>query len=385
METVTVAAETAEVTAELARLTAERDDLLGLVERLRAERAAGEIDPADADALEDDATARAAEVLRRIKELQSGTPAPSAASRRPSPTVAPAKASRGSRTWWWAAGLVVFVVVAGLLVAQAAGQRGIGDTFTGDTRQTTRDLLLDARQQMAAGEFDAALATFDQVLVLSPANAEALTYRAWVGRTMARSLADDEALALLDDAVASDPAYGDARVFAAIILRDLGRFDEALAQLDAVADGAVPEFMAGQVEALRAELVDPDRALVARAGALVRDGDPSRALRLLDEVLARNPNDLGALLSNASILAQVAAGASGADRDVLNTSALDLLVRANRVSPDDPVPLLYRAQLLAGQGRVAESRAVLDQLDALAPLPAAVANEAATLRNRLGA
>jgi tetratricopeptide (TPR) repeat protein len=375
-----VAADGARTGDELARLEAERDDLLAILNRLRTDRAVGEVDEADADAIEDDATARAAEVLRRIEELRAGGPKlPEAQTRSvQSPDGGPSR-----RRWPWLAGIVAFALLAGLLVIQAAGQRGIGDTFTGDTRQTTRDLLLDARQQMAAGDFDAALASFDRVLVLAPTNAEALTYRAWVGRTMARQLSDDDALVLLADAVASDPAYADARVFRAIILRDQGRFAEALAELDAVAVADIPEFMGGQVAALRAELTDRDRADVARAGVLARSGDLTASLRLLDDVLARNPDDLEAILVKASVLAQVSTAASGEDRTVLTDRALELLIRANRLAPDEPLPLLYRAQLLVALGRVAEGRAVLDQLDALAPLPGEIANQVAALRTQL--
>jgi tetratricopeptide (TPR) repeat protein len=361
--------------AELARLEAERDDLLALLARVRAELANGEVDETDAASLEDDATARAAEVLRRIEELRAaGAPV-----RGPTAT---GGAPRGR--WPWIVGVAAFVLVAGFLVYQAAGQRGTGDTFTGDTRQSTRDLLLDARQQLGAGDMEAAIASYDRVLVLAPSNAEALTYRAWVGRTMARSMDDDEALALLADAIASEPGYADARVFRAIILRDQGRFDEAGVELDGVAADDIPAFMSGQVESLRAELADPDRRDVAGAGRLAEDGDITGALRLLDGVLARDPSNVQALVAKATVLAQVATATTGEDRTVLTDNALELLIRANRLVPEDPVPLLYRAQLLVALGRVAEARTVLDQVDALAPLPAELANEVASLRTRLG-
>lgn len=355
---------------------AERAELLELLERTRADHAAGELDDVDAEALIDDYTARIAELTRVIDPASSPR-------RRQRPATT---GGRGRRTAvWWVVGVLVFAVVAGLLVAQSAGRRGAGDTFTGDIRQTTRDLLLEARDLTAAGDYAAALDTYDEVLAIAPTNAEALTYTAWVGRTMAGTLDDDAALELLDDATASDPGFADARVFAAIILRDQGRYDEAAAQLEAVDDDAVPPFMVSQVAALRAEVsgAGPDRVDVVRAEAAVRRGDYTEAIRLLDGVLARSPADVGALIAKADVLLVVASNTTGDDRVLLIGNAGALIDRAVAAAPDDPTPRLYQALVLELRGDTAAARSVLDGIDVGPGTDPALAAEVQALRDRL--
>jgi tetratricopeptide (TPR) repeat protein len=366
----------------------ERDELLALLERTRADQAAGDLDDGDAEALIDDYTARIAGLTRAIDGdeasgagKQGDTPADAAAGK---PGAAPSALNR--RTLMWVAVVVAFALLAGILVVQSAGRRGAGETFTGDIRQTTRDLLLGARDQIAVGEFDEALATYDEVLAIAPANVEALTYSAWVGRTMARSIDDDTALALLDDAVAIDPQYPDARVFQAIILRDLGRFSEAQVALDGLGDDDIPDFLVMQVEALRLEVsgADPDRIDIVRAEAAARTGDFAQALRLLDAVIERSPDNVEAIIAKVDVLLVVSSAASGDDRVLLLTNAGQLVDRAQAIDPDDPAPVLYEALVLELQGQTAEALAVLDSLEARDGLDPAVVAEIGALRSRLG-
>ena len=390
------------------RLAAERDELLARLETVRAEREAGDLDDEDAEALTDDLTARAADVLRRLEAVRAGRPDPGPRAGAGSPSTVTTAASRAGsrgpgsssgaaagggdaaarrrRILVWVGVVVAFVVVAGLVLAQVAGQRGTGETFTGDIRQTTRDLLLEARDLTAQGDVEGALAAYEEVLAIAPANAEALTYSAWIGRTMAGSLTDEEALLRIEDALAADPAYADALVFRAIILRDLGRFDEALAALDAVDPEAVPPFLAARVEALRAEVsgADPDTVAVVRAEALLREGDVVGATRLLDEVLARSPGNAAALVAKTDILLATASQATGEDRALLLGNALSVADRAAAAAPDDPVPVLYRVVILDALGRTTEARTTLGLLEVRTDLSPELQAEVASLRARIG-
>ena len=387
------------------RLVAERDELLARIDAVEADRAAGEMDDLDAETLLDDLTARAAEVIRALDDTDEASAESDASAKRRSasrrsggrPGGADTRPStsttsgppRRTRRLLWVGGVVVVALVAGAVLVQSTGRRGTGETFTGDIRQTTRDLLLEARDQTAAGDFEAALATYDEVLAIAPTNAEALTYRAWVGRTMAGALPDEEALTLLDDALASDPAYGDALVFKAIILRDLGRFEEALVALDALealGEGAVPQFLVDRVAGLRAEVsgAGPDTRDLIRAQASVRAGDYAAALRILDEVLARSPGNVEALVAKADVLLVVASGTQGEDRNLLVGNALTLIERAEMAAPGDPVPLLYRTLVLELLGRIDEARATLDRIEASGPLDEQLAAQVAALRQRIG-
>lgn len=370
----------------ISRLVAERDELLALLERTRADQAAGDLDDDDADALIDDYTSRIADLSRAIDG--DGAPAASALPAGGGAPVPRTGASGGNRrAVLWVAAVVVFALLAGVLVVQSAGRRGAGETFTGDIRQSTRDLLLTARDQIAAGEFDEALATYDEVLAIAPTNAEALTYSAWVGRTMARTLDDDEALDRLDDALATTPDYPDARVFSAIILRDQGRFDEAAALLDGLNPDDVPDFLAVQVETLRLEVsgADPDRVDIVRAQAASRAGDFAGALRTLDEVIERSPDNIEALVAKADVLLVVATVTDGDDRDLLVGNAAGLIDDALNIDPTDRSALLYRALVFEVQGRDDDALATLDELEALGELDPAIVGQVRAVRSRLGA
>jgi tetratricopeptide (TPR) repeat protein len=247
----------------LAALEEERDFLLASLDDLEREHDAGDVGDDDYEELKDDYTARAAAVLRSIEARR-----------------ALARDRRRPRSWPRIAAWVVLVtlvaVLGGVLVARASGNRPPGGQASGDIRLSSRDLLLEAQQftgqatqllesgdaQGALESYRAAIESYQRVLELQPANAEALTYQGWVLHTLALNVGDEasaaelelRARARLDEAIASDPTYPDARVFRAIILRTAGELDAARADLAAVPDGSVPAFMEEMVTGLRQSL-----------------------------------------------------------------------------------------------------------------------------------
>ncbi len=77
-----------------------------------------------------------------------------------------------------------------------------------------------------------ALVVFDAVLDRRPGHAPALAWRGWTLALTAQAGAEElfvDAERWLDDAVAADPLYPDARVFRAFLYRRLDRVDEAAA------------------------------------------------------------------------------------------------------------------------------------------------------------
>jgi tetratricopeptide (TPR) repeat protein len=233
----------------LAALEEERAFLLSSLDDLEREHDAGDVDDVDYVALKDDYTARAATVIRAIEQRQEAF----ARARRP---------RRTGRVVAWVALLLVGSVALGVFVAQSSGRRDAGEAVTGDIRLTSRDLLLDARVAMGDQRLMEAIEIYDQVLADQPANTEALTYKGWLLYLTARqaTTAEDQQLLLdrsadlLEDAVASDPEAGDARIFRARVLTTLGRHEEALADLDAVPEGSIPPGMAETVQGLRDEI-----------------------------------------------------------------------------------------------------------------------------------
>lgn len=202
---------------ELGALEEQRDFLLRSLADLDREHAAGDVDEHDYQALRDDYTKRAARVMRLI-EAQTVRAAKTAS--RPTPW---RKIAVG-------AGVAVFALVAGLLMAQASGRREAGDTMTGDVSQSNQVKLDQALALASEGQYDEAIDLHDEVLEDDPDNVEAMTYKGWF-----QALGGDPAdgLATLSEAAQIDPDYPDTHAFLAVLLaRRFGRPDLALQELD---------------------------------------------------------------------------------------------------------------------------------------------------------
>jgi hypothetical protein len=238
------------VNDDLADLHEQRRFLLRSIEDLDRELAAGDLDQADHAVLRADYTARAAEVLRRIEhggaippEPVPGLPAgvPAGAPPDGSGAAPPRSAARprvGLTRLVTVAAVVATAVGAGLFVARSAGERTEGALLTGGdrvTRATTAEqdaalrLLQSARDNLTTDRL-AAIQDFDSAWKLDPTLVEAPTYAAWLLRLVAQGVEDtgqralfiDGARRRLDEAVAADPNYPDARAFRGILrLRDL--------------------------------------------------------------------------------------------------------------------------------------------------------------------
>jgi tetratricopeptide (TPR) repeat protein len=225
----------------LAALEDQRDFLLRSLDDLEHEHTAGDVDEHDYETLKDDYTARAARTIRAIDSHQARV----AAARRP-------------RSWRrlaaTVAGVAAFAVLAGVLVAQAAGRREAGDSLTGEIRETTRTQLAEAVGLASEERYDEAIAVYDDVLAEQPDNVEALTYKGWF-----QFLSGDSAgIDTLIVATETDPEFPDTHAFLAVILARAGRTQAALSELDRL-EGLDPppqitQLVAGLRERLEAEV-----------------------------------------------------------------------------------------------------------------------------------
>lgn len=210
---------------QLAALEDQRDFLLRSLEDLEAEHAAGDLDEDDYRTLRNDYTVRAAETLRAIEDQRSAFDA--------------ARKSRSpKRTALILAGVIVFAVVAGLLMANALGARQAGDTATGgisvaaSPSQRAQECI-GLLQPQAPSE---AIECFEAVLEDDPRNAVAKTWLGWQLELTSSFLPEAEqgaqvqarARELVEEAVAEDPDYSYARAFRAVIA--FRREEFALAQ-----------------------------------------------------------------------------------------------------------------------------------------------------------
>lgn len=200
----------------LAALEDQRDFLLRSLDDLEREREAGDVDEHDYETLKDDYTARAARAIRAIESHQARL----AAAQRP---------RSWRRTLAIGAGVATFALLAGVLVAQASGRREAGDALTGEIRQSTRELFVEAQGLAQQQRYDEAIEVFDEILATQPDHAEALAYRGW-----AQYWSGDAsgAIETLTAALEADPEYPDTFALLAVILSRSGAPAEALDVLD---------------------------------------------------------------------------------------------------------------------------------------------------------
>ena len=129
--------------------------------------------------------------------------------------------------------VAVVAVVAGLVMARAAGLRLPGESASGSISQNSNSLLVEARGLLASGNAVEAIRLYDEVLTLQPDNPEALAYRGW----LLYQTGEDELMAegkeLVARAVAADAAYPDAHFFLGFVLREDGDLEGALAEWEA--------------------------------------------------------------------------------------------------------------------------------------------------------
>ena len=206
-------------------LEAEQSFLLTSLADLETEFVAGDIDEPDYHELKADYTVRTARVARQLRGVETQpVPEPTSLTRRRA----------------WIAGLVVFGVLAGWLLATSVGERGLNGQITGSIELSPREQVLECQTMGFEGRLVESFECFDEVLARDSENAEALTYRGWFGVLASGSAqqAGEEDIAVellasagvhLDRAVEADPTYPDARAFRMVVLERLDRIDEACA------------------------------------------------------------------------------------------------------------------------------------------------------------
>ena len=260
------------------QLERERDFLLRSLDDLEREREKGTIDDESYERLHADYTARAAAVIRTLRDGVDTRP------------VAPRTSNR--RRVLTLVGVVAFGVVVAVALAAALGARLPGETSSGNSGEPTTAATLTPEQRMerlqraveanpedrasrlllarfleADGDLAGALQQYDTVLVQDPTNADA---EAQAGRILyltaqaaVKSAPDQvealiqESRARLDRAVRLAPQYPDARFFRAIVVAtEFGDFPAAQNDLQRYLLLAPNGAFADQARALLAEVTN---------------------------------------------------------------------------------------------------------------------------------
>lgn len=230
----------------------QRDFLLASLRDLERERAAGDVDTADYEALRSSYTARAADIIRRLEAgaVRMDPPAEVAVRRR-----------RASRRVLGAVAVVAVAAGLGVLVARQSGQRLPGETASGGIAESTANKLAQARQLNFADPITA-INIYSDVLKVDPDNVEALTYRSWLLALTARDAEQEVRDAAVQTAILGlgratllDDTYPDAHCFLGIVsyrfANDVTTAKRELAKCEA-ADP--PAQVKGFVDAIVAEI-----------------------------------------------------------------------------------------------------------------------------------
>jgi hypothetical protein len=215
---------------------------------------AGDLDPADYDALRSDYETRIAKVDAAIAGGKAGL-----------------AAARPRRSLWRTAGVVfgvaAFAVVAGVLVANFAGRRDPGETITGnDPRTENRTQLvecIDLDRRAAAGEVELSVPfqCYDELFNRNPDDPLVLASFGWflyqAGSRSGQPEPVQAGAAFIDQAIELDPDYPDAHAYRLVILNNEGRTEEARAELATLDSLNPPPIVRQLIEPIRQRLAAP--------------------------------------------------------------------------------------------------------------------------------
>ena len=354
---------------------------------LEAERSAGDISETDYRSLSSLYTERVSAVRRRAAAA----------------TAAPDHPRGPPRSWRRPVAVLVIVAMVGgglgVGLASALGSRSSLDTATGDIRRSTRGMLFEAQEHLAAGRFDEAEQLYAAVVDSQPSNAEAHAYWGWIDFQRGDLSSATERIAA---AVAADARYPAARVFGAVVALRLGSLEEAAAHLavfdavdppplmlELVADAELRERVlagriaaaeqAGDTAAVEALLAGASSAQTATVARVLADGGQTvLAARLFGSALEADPTNVAALVGRGALLTRPDFAAF---EDLL-AEGMRALDRAVELAPDDPEARFWRGLAFARLGLFDDALADLDHLATL-DAPARLLAEGARLAEQV--
>lgn len=230
---------------DLAELEEQRSFLKRSLADLDRELAAGDIDTADAETLRHDYERRVAQVEDAIAsgrvDLVRRTPAP-----------------RRGRTLAIVVLVAVFAVGAGLAAAYFLGSRGVGESATGNIRESTTDRLRRAEALSQDGKILDALKLYDRILDGDPENVNALIGRGLtlVRATMATGRTDFAATGqrFIERALRIQPDDPVILFYLGLSLRLQEKNDEARTAIDRALANDPPAPLREQIETFRSSI-----------------------------------------------------------------------------------------------------------------------------------
>ncbi len=214
----------------------QRRFLLDSLLDLELQRESGEISKADYEAMRDDYTVRAADILRALRTLDQPPPPPPPPPEAPpqeplpiklQPSLARARERPRKAIVFAVIGAMVVIALASVFLLAGARNKGAA----APNPQTPAERLAYAHQLESDGKAVEALKQYDAVLKAEPDNVEALAYRGWLLKLAGLV---DLAQTALDRAVAIDPTFADAHFFRGMLFfQDRNDPAQAIPELEA--------------------------------------------------------------------------------------------------------------------------------------------------------
>ncbi len=315
----------------LAELEEQRRFLLHSIRDIEREHSVGDVDDDDFHTLRDGYVARAAAVMREIDDGRSSLP------------------PRLTSNWWRRAAIVggtlAVAVALGLFVANSAGQRLPGQSLTGGQPADEVAVKLAEGRRLMNTDSTAAGAAYERVLEIEPANAEAVTYRAYLlvldGQKSGDQVIVRQGVADLQRATILDDTYGDPHCLLAV---SGGNFldppDEELVRTEGALCLALnpPQELVPMIQALLARMngeptttvaSDDVASLLLQADAQQSAGDYSGALATYQRVLQLDPGNLPAQAFAAYLVALDGRNTSNQDQVRQGIELLKTTVQRN--------------------------------------------------------
>jgi tetratricopeptide (TPR) repeat protein len=250
-----------------AAMEEERDFLIRSLHDLDSERAAGDIDQRDYEALRDDYTVRAAALLRRLEEPRPQPQPAHDPAQEPAPPPTRARRARRARRRWtrWqiAAVAAIVVILAGLVgwqLGHNANHRTAGETITGSNNSANSlsgaevdQLLTQAESEAESNPIDA-IKVYNQILKVYPDQPQALTEQGWI---YAQAGLLSQAESLLRRAETASASYDPAHGYLGIVLFGEKNYAGAVSELTYyLAHGPNPALTSQATAALKAATTD---------------------------------------------------------------------------------------------------------------------------------
>lgn len=245
---------------ELLELKNKRDFYLKSLKDLEQEKNNGEVEHSDYLQLKDSYTAKAAELIRVIEELENSKDKPKVEINTKPKVKGYSLGNKYSIPKWASKFIIGILIVAfgigsAIAVSDFSGPQLPGQTISGAPTLNLTNRLAQAKSTMDQGNYIAASKQYQQILAKHPNQPQALTYEGWIitliGIQDKKQVLVANGQKLIAKAIKVDPSYPSAHFFMGIIALNYDHNPQlAVSQLQIYLKDHPPKSLSKSVKAL---------------------------------------------------------------------------------------------------------------------------------------